>query len=265
MCSKAKIKCPRDVPIAATSQLPCIFPLLHETNMSLIKQLSLKNRAQAPVLSRDHILSAQSTPHSNVTSASSLFLTPPVSDHYISSPPPKAGAEDYLDATTRPKHKGKYRARHLPKQNKTREDSEETTLSTQLLLKSGPSAFNSPGNCCPSCGSTREVRERPYPANHSLRKGRTFPAQLSTGSLASREPTRIHRANTRLSVTFPPEPSDSPALESLRRLSQSGEKPPTNVLRRLSRTFTSSLIKSVSDREDTKNQGVDHTVRVPPL
>ena len=227
-----------------------------------MKQLSHKNRAPAPILPRDHILSAQVTPHSNITSASSQFLTPPVFDHYVSSPPPQADAEDYLDATQRPKHKGRHKVRRLRKQNNNKEGSEETASSTQGLLRSETSAYGSPRSYCLSCDSKNELGELSRPAQTSMKKGRTFPAQLSSGSSASWGPSRLRRANTRLSVAFPPEQAGSPALNSLRGLSQSGEKPQYSVLRRLSRTFTSTLGISPPAHLDTENQSLDHKVRV---
>ena len=212
-----------------------------DLKFSKLQQLSLKNRAPAPILSLDQLHLAQDTPHSNVTSNSSNFLSPPISDTYSISPPPKPEAEDYLGARIRHRHKGKHRVGRGRKQRKTREDSEETNSSAQFLLKSYSSTCDSPESYCTSCGSVSEVGNIANPANNPLQKRPTFPNQLSSERSLSPTPLRVHHLPARRSEAIPVEKTESPALISLRRLSQTGGRSDNNGFRRLSRTLTSTL------------------------
>ena len=194
------------------------------------------------MLSFDQFRSSQDVPHSSVTTTSSHFLTPPVTESAY-SPPPRADADDYLDAKSRPKNRRRDRARHHSKRYSDQNRSDDG--SRHRLLSSSTSALALAGSYSESVGSASpavEVSSTPETPLIPLQKRPTYLDQLIRERSGPLEAVPEGRTSTGQFVAGPVEEA-SPAWESLRKLSQSGPTSSFEGVRRLSRSLTSNIGK----------------------
>ena len=232
-----------NVSTPVSQRLPSSTPQTTASLISTQQQLSNRNRAPTPVLSTDHFRLARSVPHSTVTSVSSQFLSPPVSNPPSTSPPPRVEAEDYLTARADHRQKGKHKARTGHRFLDRRDQSEGTESGRRVLL----SGSSSPSFTLSSVGPGEAVNEkRPAGAESpralSRRKQSYPPASVINDP---QQPTvlKIHALLGAKAEPKDDEPISSPASESLRRLSQSVDSRDSSKLRRLSESFSATLGK----------------------
>ncbi|KAL8913949.1 MAG: hypothetical protein Q9171_001334 [Xanthocarpia ochracea] len=206
--------------------------------------LSARRQAPTPSLSFNS-LNVFQAPRSNVSSPGSLYLSPPLSTPSFMSPPPRLEAEDYLSSLAgRKKHSsrpgalakssplvGPRQPLHLP--NALRSD--ERTLSHDPVSDSKvgivASAPNVKAVLYDVDNETQRLRQPPYPC------------PIPTDS--QKPPKETERS----SMCHTQEINESPAVISLRRLSEFGEDSRARISSEISKT--SQLIQSDEDQITT--------------
>ena len=216
----------------------------------------MPTRKPHPTLSSEQLQHAQRLPQSCVTSASSQFLTPPMSGARSSSPPPKRDAEDYLAARSRQRHTAKRKSTHRKLHSAIKEGSDDSVglarpsgsrSSTLASLSSHYDASDSPG---------REGDTESSFASRFLRSA-TFSASPLPIDRQAQRLWELDRAPTGILTYLHSERSTSPAAKSLQRLKQVNETKTNTSLRRLSENLSSTIQRFRSTTLDSRKRDAD--------
>ena len=227
--------------------------LIHLTFLNW--QISTPRRAPHPMLSFDTLRSAQKT-SSCATSASSQFLTPPISGARSSSPPPRREAEDYLAARSRQRHTGKRRPMHRNVHSKTKEGSGSSTGLARPPGSRSSTLDHSSSHDDASESSGREGDTESSFASRLLRSA-TFATSPLPIDREAQGLWELHRAPTGILTSLYSERSASPAAQSLQRLKQVDETKTNTNLRRLSENFSSTIQRLRPRPLDPKRKDAD--------
>ena len=216
-------------------------------------QLSTRNREIAPFLSLDHLHSAQSQPQSPVTSQGSSFLTPPMTEPWNLSPPPRPDAEDYISARVGGGRRTRRKVKQIRKHYNTREHTREESQALADHLKSDSQT-----------GSWISVHSdyNGSVANAGKLDSSSDPSQERSSSRTGQFDEDNTKTKARIAIADPiksigpceVDEEDSPAVQCLRRLSQpsSGDTSPTeSVGRRMSQALMATLNKFRHNTADT--------------
>ncbi|KAL8677454.1 MAG: hypothetical protein Q9186_006121 [Xanthomendoza sp. 1 TL-2023] len=225
--------------------------------------LSFKRRAPAPFLSFNSLNSFQA-PKSNVSSPGSLWLSPPISSPSLMSPPPRHEAEDYLNSHTLHGGKKKHHARPgaLSRFSESVGDTQvlqpfpverldEDANPKPALSTNKGSAVAAPGYAIkPKLSDAINQTEQGWPG---------WPPSPFVTTIADDQ--RRYDNTGRQPINLPDNFDESPAVESLRRLSQHGhhinnesahtDKPWQPLRGMLESMFTSSDTGTSSSRKQS--------------
>lgn len=173
------------------------------------------------MLSPQHLALARSQPHSNASSSTLNFLTPPVSATPNMSPPPRHEAEDYMNVHVPDDHqpKRKHPKRKTRKLYNTKAGSEGSTPQ-QRSLRSGPHTALSKECDCELCDAGISDGDEGKGSNAPLIKDK---GRLNLRDHVHRpqNTTEVHPVHVQTwptlssSVVVVDEP-DSPAVKALR-------------------------------------------------
>ncbi|KAL9129106.1 MAG: hypothetical protein Q9217_002349 [Psora testacea] len=226
-------------------------------------QICTNDQATGLRRSLENLSTAQSIPQSDLTSSGSPFLSPPLYDPIDSSPPPRPDAEDYLAARKRPGRKNKSRATRSRKHYNTREESEEMS-SSQSFLNSGPLRGSPQGSYSGLYTSGSKVSDTTNPLNTLSRRLPTNTEHLEFSHVGLKSNNlQTSAVSTALICSTLPNITDSPAVNALRRLSQSGTSKNTSELvlgRKLSETVSAALSGLRPRLIDAKSNRSSHTL-----
>ncbi|KAL8658602.1 MAG: hypothetical protein Q9226_000892 [Calogaya cf. arnoldii] len=203
---------------------------------------------------------------SNVSSPGSLYLSPPISTPSFMSPPPRLEAEDYLNSSV---GKKKYSSRSGAM-------SKSSPVVLQGLPVHRPAVPISDERPHPSdvasndevenIASASNVKAAPHSVPSQTQQHRWLPSPFLSTTDIQKPLHEIERS----SMSFPQEINESPAIMSLRRLSDFREDPIANISSEVDRSpqqsrgvFEFSFRKSGRDSPDSQRSDDDQTATTP--